>query len=454
MNRIRQEFCKIKWKKVVVIVGFCLTVLCLGAGYLHIRNFFTLCMIFMTILLWTADAVPKWMSSLFLLVVLTIVRAASLDQIFKFPLSQNFWLIVLSYLFAEGIKNSRLFEMALPYMKKYVRGVKSLAVSILIGCAAAIWIIPQPYTRLIILLQLYSVYFESLHLSGPCKKVLCLWIVNSSMFLNAAFFRGDIILNSVLLEIGGLEMSELEWGKWMFPPTVAYTVLGAVLFYFVFHRELSEFHAPLSENAGHDGKGKGAIALIVSVTVLLWLFEPVLHIPALAVLTAAIAAMMICGIVSISDFKSINVGLLLFLTAAFSIGPAVSQSGVTKDILEALIPSVPDKISYPYLLCLLFMGMILHMMLGSCVTVLSIAIPSIMILTGGADTVCPILFTVFIGCTAHYIFCIHNVLLMVGMGVGHYSDTETRRYGKWLTLCTLAAAVPVYMIYWKAVHLI
>ena len=108
----------------------------------QVKKSFVICVLFMAILLWAADAAPRWLVSLFLLAAFVVLRAAPLPHILKFPLSQNFFLIAGSYLFAEGIKKGRLFHIVLPYIQNSVHEIKSLAISILLCGIAAIWVIP------------------------------------------------------------------------------------------------------------------------------------------------------------------------------------------------------------------------------------------------------------------------------------------------------------------------
>ena len=450
----QEKIGKIDGKKSFLITAIgCVLFLFLMMAQLRVKQSFVICVLFMTILFWTTDAAPKWMASLFLLLAFAFAQAAPFSQLFKFPLSQNFFLIALSYLFAEGIKKSRLFHGALPYLRRYVCGIKSFAVSMLLGCIIAIWVIPQPYTRVVILLQLYRIYFDSINLTEQCKKILCLWIVNTSMFVNAAIFKGDIILNGVLLEVSGFAINKGEWSRWMLFPTLLFTIIGMVLFYLAFRRELEEFQVKPGTWENTPEKADRVVIFIVFVTVIFWFLEPVLHLSALAVLILAVAAMVGKGIITVRDAKSVNVGLLVFLTAAFSIGPVMNYCGVAEELLSSLTHLIPDRISFLYLWILLCICIILHMVLGSCVTVLSVVVPSVLILIGNGAFVRPILFLVFVGCVTHYILCVHNVLLVVGTGIGGYSDAETRRYSKWLTPCVLLLAIPVYLTYWKAFHL-
>src|SRR5690554_3919679 len=57
---------------------------------------------------WTTGIVNRTYASIFLLLVFSIFGSTPLKEIFKFPLSSNFYMIALSFLLSQGIVNSNV----------------------------------------------------------------------------------------------------------------------------------------------------------------------------------------------------------------------------------------------------------------------------------------------------------------------------------------------------------
>ncbi|PKM69482.1 MAG: hypothetical protein CVU93_03290 [Firmicutes bacterium HGW-Firmicutes-18] len=62
----------------------------------------------LTIVLWTTNIINKTYTSIFLLAVFIVFGRTPVKQIFSFPLSENFIMIVFSFIFSQGIAKDRL----------------------------------------------------------------------------------------------------------------------------------------------------------------------------------------------------------------------------------------------------------------------------------------------------------------------------------------------------------
>ena len=62
----------------------------------------------LTILWWVTGVVERTAASLFLLAAFLLCSGAPIQTVFSFPLSENFVLITVSFLFSQGISNSGL----------------------------------------------------------------------------------------------------------------------------------------------------------------------------------------------------------------------------------------------------------------------------------------------------------------------------------------------------------
>jgi di/tricarboxylate transporter len=124
-------------------------------------------------------------------------------------------------------------------------------------------------------------------------------------------------------------------------------------------------------------------------------------------------------------------------------------------IAETVLPSyVPSN---PYLLAIIIasISIILHMILGSVVAVLGIAVPALLIFTLPIG-INPVVTTLLV-CTSistHYILPFHHLNLLVGLGDenGYYGQEEVIRLGIPLTLVVFIVVI-FEVFYWKLIGL-
>ena|SRR5660397_107999 len=119
---------------------------------LNLNQSIVLATLILTITWWTTGVVDKLYASIFMLVMFSIFGQTPILRIFDFPLSEIFVMIVFSYIFSQGISNSKLVQKLLePYLYKYGSNYVKLMVLILILQFIMIFVIPQPFSRIIIL---------------------------------------------------------------------------------------------------------------------------------------------------------------------------------------------------------------------------------------------------------------------------------------------------------------
>src|SRR5690554_2890362 len=82
---------------------------------------------------WTTRAIKSIYVSIILLAIFSIFGDTPLNKVFSFFISENFILITFSFIFSQGIANSKLPEKLLyPLIGKYVNNVYQLLFSILL----------------------------------------------------------------------------------------------------------------------------------------------------------------------------------------------------------------------------------------------------------------------------------------------------------------------------------
>lgn len=406
--------------------------------------------LFAVIFLWVSEAIPKWVSSVFLLGVFTVFSGADIKKIFMFPLSDNFLLILFSYLFSQGLRKSHLFDPLIPFLNKRIKSVFSFSLWVFLITLISIWIIPQQFTRMIIILQLFNSLFDVRGYDSNTKSILGLAIVNSSILINSAFLRGDLVLNTALVSIGDLSFSEMDWIRWMSIPTIVFCIICMAGFYCLFRKRIGMLNSRINvqQNGVLSVNADKKVLIISIITVVLWLTESITGVPAYLSVIGATVSFFFVGALKIEDLKCINYELLIFLTAAFSIGPAMTASGLSNKIFSMVMPFIPDTVGISFILVIVAICIAVHSLLGSCVTALSLMIPGI-ILVVPQDQAVPILLIAFMTIVAQYFLPVHNVSLMVGAGTARYKDQDVAKCGLLFSVLVISLLPLIYSGYWK-----
>lgn len=406
---------------------------------------------------WVTGVVERTAASLVLLAVFLLIGGAPARTVFSFPLSQNFLMIVFSFLFSQGISNSGLAARLLePLLRRRAGTAGRLIAAMLLSAAVMIWVIPQPFSRIILLSLIFSGYYDRLDLSKTTRSALMLGLYYVSILLNMTMLRGDIILNGALVSMAGLSLSEGRWMLYMTLPTLGYLLLGVVLFRILFRDALKGFapRAGAMESPAQPLSARDRRNLVfILLTVILWATEGLHGLSGTWVVIAATALMFPLGLLRLPDLRSVNVKLLVFLTAAFAIGGTLKACGVADKIFSLFVPLFPVRFSLPYVLTVLVSAVLLHTVLGSNITTMSVAVPGLMSIGAGVAPAEALLFFIYIGVCSQFLLPFHHVILLLGEGKGYYSAKELLRLGIGHTFLMVAAALLLYLPWWSVLGL-
>jgi len=414
----------------------------------------------LTIFWWVSGVVERTLASSFLLLVFLLFSGAPVRSIFTFPLSENFLMIVFSFLFSQGISNSGLTGKLLqPLLGRFARTPLRLLLSMVLSAFVMIFIIPQPFSRIIILSSIYASYFDTLECvqrEKALKPILMAALFILSVLTNMLLLRGDIILNNALLTMGGISMSEGAWMRYMTVPTAAFLSLATALFYLLFRKELTQYSGGVAgqqETLSLTSWEKKYLILILAVVVF-WAVEDLHGVSGTVTVAVGTALMFAVGLLRLPDCKSVNVKLLVFLTAAFAIGGVLKACGVADILFSRFMVLFPSSFSWRYAVVVLLTAMLLHMVLGSNVTTMSVVVPGLMTIGAGVAPPVPLLLLIYIAVCGHFLLPFHHVVLLLGEGKGYYGSKHLARFGIPLTALMFLSALLLYMGWWSALSLL
>lgn len=421
------------------------------------RQAFVTGLLVLVIIWWCTGLVNKTLSSCILIIGFLLFSGAEPRTVFSFPLSSTFLLIALTYLFSRGVTKSGLAER---YLEPLLRKVGDTPLKALL-CGGlmlliTIYAIPQPLARLIIVADIVKGYLDKTDGEEGLKSALLFGVFVLYIFVNMLTMNADIILNTTSAAVAGLEMTDGQWLKYMAVPSLAYTAAVIALFMFLFRRELAGKRLrarETPERARQEGAGRRekGMLLLVAVTMALWLTEPLHGIPSWAVTLCSIGVMFALGVLELPDLKAIDVSMLVFLTAAMSIGGVMSANGTADLVFSTLRGLIGNGSTAQVVFAVMLITICMHMLLGSNTTTVSVVIPGVVFMCQGLLSPPVVVFIVYVASVTQWLFPFHSVGLMMGASKNYFTVRHVLILGLPLTVLVFAAVFGLYLPWWKLI---
>jgi di/tricarboxylate transporter len=399
---------------------------------------------------WAAEVVDKVFSSVFLLSFYLIFSGAPIKLVFKFPFLSAFYLVLCTFLLSQGMVNSKLAKRAsLKLLNKYGSSpLKLIILSFLINYVLVL-LIPQAFPRVIVLSTLYLEYLKYTEIDEKSKAAILMSIFVATTSTSMIFINGDMLLNVISLKLGGVSLEWLEWALYMVVPSILTTIVLIIAFLVVFRKEMSITKTINKPNVELDEMSvveKQTLG-IITVILLLFMTQSIHHIDLAWIAFGGVVAMVVLKILPLQDLKKVNMPLMTFMTAAFSIGAVLSYVGVGNYIASKVVTILPEN-KLLFIFYFIAILMIAHMIFGSVITTLSIILPTF--INMNLTIVDPIILTLiaFTVGSIHYILPHHHVTVMVGYGKKYYPMSYVIRYGLLLTILTFLVVFCIEIPWW------
>ncbi|EGQ79627.1 sodium:sulfate symporter [Fusobacterium animalis ATCC 51191] len=412
----------------------------------------------LVIIWWSAGIVKKIPASFFLLLMYYIFSGASVKTIISFSLSETFLMIIVTYLFSQGIANSGLIDKIFqPLLIKLVHTPCQCLIAVVGIFYLTMYVIPQPLARLIIVSSVLYHFLQHINIPEKTKNIIMYGVFVASAVVNISTKDADIILNNVAASFSKIPISNKLWAYYMFIPTLITCCLLGILFIYIFHKDL--IGIPLKniekENkiSPFSAQQKLAIGIII-MTVLLWTTNGIHGINNTLITIISTIILFAIKILHKEDWKSIDITTLIFLTAAFSIGNIIKFCGAADKVFGQLQAIFPTKFSLLYICVMILTTMLLHMILGSNTTTLSVVIPGLMILCSQVVKSPIIVLISVISVSFHAILPFHSISLMIGVSNNYYPAKYVTKLGLPVTLFVYLIVIGVYIPYWSIVGLL
>lgn len=419
----------------------------------------------MTVIFWAFQIVQPGYSSGLYLALLIILGVAPPEIVLSAWIGSTMYLVIGAYLIASAVKSSGLGErIAYKFIIKYVSSYRSIIISIFILTAILSILIPHPWPRAFLIMSVMSVLIESANISKEDSINIGFTVFAATVPVSMIFLTGDSVINPLAAQASGYTISWIEWFIYMGPPSILASIITCILILILFKPSQEvvinkdKIRIKLESLGGLSDKEKRTIIWLL-IAIILWLTDSVhgINIGWITLIISMLMAFPVVGdLLLLEHWAEVPVHVLLFLTAAMTIGRVGEVTGMNMWIAETLLPSHISSNIYILALVIGIISMGLHMVLGSVIAVMGIAIPSLLIVTKpmGVNPIITSLL-VFTSISVHYILPFHHLNVLVGQGDtnGMYGQKEVMRLGIPLTGLVFILLI-IEVLYWKLIGLL
>jgi len=424
--------------------------------------------VLLAIIWWTSGIVKKIPASLFLLAWFCVFSGAPAKTIFTFPLGETFLMLVITYLFSQAIGNSGILDrILLPLIMRIAKTPIRCILAVILTLYLTMYVVPQPMARLVLVAVVFDTFLRRTTLNSESRQVIMYSVFVFYALVNMSCKDADLIMNYVASSASGAEITNGMWTRAMAVPALGYIAVVLAVFLFLFHRHVFGLRVELlpGTDASFTGfRGRElAPVIVVAATVVLWMTNSLWdhgiqlfgYISGNTLVTiVATVILFALGVLGKKDFSAIDVVTLVFLSAAMAIGGVLKACGAADIVFGRLAGILPETFSVWYLLVMVLVGMMLHMVLGSNTTTLSVIVPGLIMICGGMVNAEVVVYTSIISVAFHAILPFHSVAIMIGVSNNYFPSRYVSRLGLAVTPVVFLSAALIFLPYWKLIGLI
>lgn len=400
---------------------------------------------------------------LVLLIVLDVSKPATVLSTWT---SSSTYLIIGAYLIAAAVRSSSLgHRIAYSFLVHFVSSYKTLIIAIFALTFILSLFIPHAWPRAFLIMSVMSVVIKSANIEKKEAIVIGFAVFSSSVPISLIFLTGASVTNSLAVEYAGIELSWLGWLKVMGLPAFIASILTLILFLLLFTPK-----KPLDFNveAIRDAYRKLGAFTEKDVRVLVWLCIAIiawtldfLHGIDIGWVTFFLAMLMslpiIGEVLEPKHFKEVPIQVLLFISAATAIGKVGTETGMNAYIAQVVLPSFTPANIFLLAIFVTTFTMVVHMLLGSVLSVMGVAIPALLAYTASMSiNPMVVVFWAYTVIGSHYLLPFHHMNVLVGQGEGNglYSQKETMKLGIPMIGIVYFTTVVVETLWWKVLGLL
>jgi anion transporter len=419
-----------------------------------------------TVIWWVFNVVPPAYSTLLMLLGYLLLGLAEPDVVFHIWTLPLMWLIIGAFLIAAAVTKSGLAQrVAYFFMIRYATSYRSLIILTYVLGFVLSFLIPHPFPRALLMMSLIRAIIQKAGMNKADAASLGLSVFVATTATSTILLTGDSTLNIAAVGFSGLNVSWLDWLKYMAIPGITASLLMLSLHLLVFKQTgpVNIDRAEIQrEQQKLDSMSRDEIVtfLWVLAALILWITDFIHHIDPAWVALIVVVGLALPKVGEILDAKDISAGInwpiIFFVMGAFAIGSVSKTTGMAEWLAKVLMPAAPSQNPYAFATLVGGTTMLVHMILGSALACMSIVAPPLVhyATIAGWNPLFPALL-IYTAVAIHYIFPFQHVAILLGQGeTGGYDTRHVLKYGIPLTIVTLIVLIPIEVTWWKILGLI
>lgn len=418
----------------------------------------------MTVVWWAAQIAQSGYVSGVYLMLLCLLKVAEPAVIFSGWTGSTIWLVAGAYLIAAAVRSSGLGErLSYVFILRFVRGWRSIIVSIFVLTLILSLLIPHPWPRAFLIMSVMMVIIRSAHIPKQDAAIIGFTVFAASVPVSLVFLIGDATINPLAASYAG-EVSFVRWLQVIGPPALLLSVLTMGLILMLFRPSaavslrLDEIRA-VQAKLGKMSEKEIRTLMWVVIAIALWLTNGVtgLDIGWITLMIAMLMSMpVVGGVLEAGDWKEVPVHVMVFLTAAIAIGKVGAATGMNAWIADTLLPASMPENPVLMALCIAGLSVVIHMLMGSVIAVMGVTIPAFLSFSAGSSAApLAIIGIVYLSVAGHYCLPFHHLNMLVGQGEenGMYTQRETLKMSLPL-LGAVAVTIVCSVLWWSFLGLV
>lgn len=457
------------------LLGICLAVVAFAVIFFGLPDSFDessrkmIAIIATGIVLWVFEAIPLGLTAVLITFLMLVLRPVPIDVVYSGFSSPAVFLIIGGMMLARAVNETRLARrITYHILAKWGGNARGLLASILVIPQVQSFFIPAAAVRTTLLLPAALNVLDTIGApsKGHLRKMILLGVafggtISGTAVMTAAI--GNILTVAMLKQFLNVNITYFEWFLYALPLWLT-LIPGAWLVLLkcfplkeeerAFPHVKEEMQKKIKDFGPLNTQEKKCL-LILTLTVLLWMTEP-LHgldpsIPAL--MGVVLMTLPGIGCAKWPNVVKINFDTIFLLGATLSMGYALTESGAANKIGEVLatdwiLSLIQDPISA--IIFILIATQIFHLLMSNVSTAVVTLIPIyIGISTEAGVNPTFICFTAALTCLHGYILVVETMPNVIVHSSGQITQREYLVPGLYMTLLMMGLTVLIAFTWWK-----
>jgi solute carrier family 13 (sodium-dependent dicarboxylate transporter), member 2/3/5 len=414
-------------------------------------------------ILWITEAIPLAVTGLLIMIIQPLLQVMSPDDVFTSFGNQAIFFLIGAFILAGAIEKHGLHRrIALRFLSFFEKSPRFFTLGIITSCAFLSFIMPGHGVAALFLPIIASILIamKIVPKQSNFGKISMLSVAFGCSIGSLGTLIGgarNIYAVGVLSDIG-INVTFFDWMKYSMPVVLIALPLVWLVLQFSFPIELKDISAARKEIKnqvtvqGKMSKNEFIVLIILSITILLWIFFSSHQYFGLAVIAIlGCVLLFLTGVVNWKDIeKRVPWGIILLYGGAITLGIGIYETGAGTWIADQIFILAGVNL-YIVILMMIILTVILTNMMSN-IGAVAILLP-IGIAVAPAVGISPLLSSMIIALSGglSFMFVISTPGNAIAYSSGYFSIRDLFRAGIFANIICIVIVYLVALLYWIGV---